>query len=289
MMTDTRVGVCGLGNMGIEVATRIAAAYPGPAFDISESARAEATERGLESVDSLDAFVDCDIVVLSLPRSDISLSIAGRLADVMRPGALVMETSTVAPGDVDVMKDLLAQSDIRLLDAAIVTGVPAMASGTSAMLVGCEEPAAEDPVAQLLDTMSESVTWTGTVGSAMAMKVIHNAVAHATMVTLAEARAMGQPYGISEDMLVDMLRGEGAGLLRPLLHRLGERVPAGNYEGGMSLAAARKDSVLALQMAADHGVPLYSIAASHTAYENAMSRFSGRDDYAVLAELWAKA
>lgn len=286
-MSETRVGVCGLGNMGMEVASRVAPVFAGPVFDISAPARGAARERGLDAVDSLESFADCDIAVLSLPRSDISLSIAGELAGVMQSGSLVVETSTVAPADIDAMHSVLAEHGIGLLDAAIVTGVPAMAAGTSALLVGCEEPAADEPIARILDAMSASVTWTGTVGSAMAMKVIHNAVAHATMVTLAEARAMGRPYGISEDMLVDMLRGEGAGLLRPLLHRLGERVPAQDYDGGMSLAAARKDSVLALQMAADHGVPLYSIAASHTAYENAMARFSGRDDYAVLAELWA--
>jgi 3-hydroxyisobutyrate dehydrogenase-like beta-hydroxyacid dehydrogenase len=207
-------------------------------------------------------------------------------ARVLRPGSIVLETSTVAPADIDAMASDLEAAGVRLLDAAIISGVPAMAAGTSSMLIGAAEDTVDEAVAGVLDRLSAKLTWTGAPGSAMAMKVIHNAVAHATMVTLAEARAMGQAYGITESALVDILRGEEAGLLRPLLHRLGERVPQRDYEGGMSLAAARKDSVLALEMAAEQRIPLYSLAASHTAYENALREFDGRDDYAVIAELW---
>lgn len=287
-MNNVKVGVCGLGNMGLQVASRIARVHTLKSFDISVEARNQASSNGLDVADNLSEMGDRSIVVLSLPHSKASLATVRELATLLAPGSVVIETSTVAPADIEQMSEILAQRDIGIIDAAIVTGVPAMAAGTTALLVGSEKLDSADPVMQVIAAIATDVTWTGKQGSAMALKVIHNAVAHATMVTLAEARGMGLAYGISEQALVDVLRGDTAGLLRPLLHRLGERVASGNYEGGMSLAAARKDSLLALGMAAEHQVPLYSIAASHTVYENAVNRYSGRDDYAVIAELWSK-
>jgi 3-hydroxyisobutyrate dehydrogenase-like beta-hydroxyacid dehydrogenase len=60
----------------------------------------------------------------------------------------------------------------------------------------------------------------------------------------------------------------------------------GNYQGGMSVANARKDSVLALATAQDLGVPLYAMQASHTPYEIAEAAGMGHLDYAALATLW---
>lgn len=287
-MEKFKVSVCGLGNMGLQVALRIANVQAPKCFDISPDARSTAKGAGLDVAESLADIADSDIVVLSLPHSQASLATVKELSGLLKPGAVVLETSTVAPTDIQEMATILESRQIRLIDAAIVTGVAAMSGGSTALLVGTSELPADEPLGKVITAISSNVTWTGTLGSAMALKVIHNAVAHATMVTLAEARGMGLSYGIKEEALVAVLRGDEAGLLRPLLHRLGERVPSKNYEGGMSLAAAHKDSLLALDMAAEHGVPLYSIAASHTVYENALNRYSGRDDYAVIAELWSK-
>ena len=54
----------------------------------------------------------------------------------------------------------------------------------------------------------------------------------------------------------------------------------------MPLDAARKDSVLALDMAQRDGIPLFAIQGAHTAYELACAQGKGREDYAVLATLW---
>ena len=55
----------------------------------------------------------------------------------------------------------------------------------------------------------------------------------------------------------------------------------------MPLDAARKDSVLALQLAQTLGVPLFAIQGSHSVYDIGVAAGYGRDDYAVVAKLWA--
>ena len=60
----------------------------------------------------------------------------------------------------------------------------------------------------------------------------------------------------------------------------------GDYGGGMSVANARKDSMLVLETAQDCGVPLFATLAAHTPYEIAAQQGMGDLDYAALAKLW---
>ena len=75
-------------------------------------------------------------------------------------------------------------------------------------------------------------------------------------------------------------------MLRPLLHRVRERMKYGDFDGGMSVTNARKDSCLALETAQQLGVPLFAISASHTPYEIAAANGLGEADYAALSRLW---
>ena len=59
-----------------------------------------------------------------------------------------------------------------------------------------------------------------------------------------------------------------------------------DFEGGMSVTNARKDSCLALATAQQMGVPLFAISASHTPYEIAEANGLGDADYAALSRLW---
>lgn len=54
----------------------------------------------------------------------------------------------------------------------------------------------------------------------------------------------------------------------------------------MPTEAARKDSVLALRMAQEGGVPLFAIQGAHSAYELAVRAGLARQDYAALGRLW---
>ncbi|MBM3223640.1 MAG: NAD(P)-dependent oxidoreductase, partial [Candidatus Tectomicrobia bacterium] len=147
------------------------------------------------------------------------------------------------------------------------------------------EPEAVAHAHPVLEGMAESIRHLGPVGTGMGAKVVINAVAHAVMVVLIEAGAMATKLDLPMQTLVDLLRRPD-GLGRPLTHRVQERIMQGNYEGGMSVSNARKDSTLALQTAQELGVPLYAIQASHTPYEIAEALGMGQLDYAALATLW---
>jgi 3-hydroxyisobutyrate dehydrogenase-like beta-hydroxyacid dehydrogenase len=159
-----------------------------------------------------------------------------------------------------------------------------MAAGKITFLVGGapDDVAAAEPV---LKAMAASIMHLGPVGAGMGAKIVVNAVMHAVMVVLIEAGAMAAKLGLPMQTLADILKRE-EGLMRPLTHRVQERIMEGNYAGGMSVSNARKDSVLAIATAQELGIPLYAILASHTPYEIAEANGMGNLDYASLATLW---
>ncbi len=280
------VGLCGLGNMGSAIASRLAAAGPVIGYDPDEKRAAAAAEsHGITLAEDLPEVAAAGTVVLSLPAPAVSRTAVDTLARQMRPGGLIVETSTVSPADVWSMDAGCRPRSIRLVDAAILSGVQQMREGKSALLVG----GSDEDVAharRVLDALTVRQVRFGPVGSGMAAKVINNAVAHAVMVVLVEAGAMAAATGVSGEAMIDLLADPDAGLSRPLTHRFAERIMHGDYAGGMPAEAARKDSALALKLAQDSGVPLFATQAAHTVYEIAGSSSLARQDYAAIARLW---
>ena len=280
------VAVCGLGNMGAAVASRLAQHYRVLGSDLNEQRRSEAADRhGVEPIADLTELAEAPLIVLSLPAPDISLSVVTALLPSLRPGTIVVETSTVNPLDMWRLRDTCAPAGVRVVDAAILSGVAQMQAGNATLLVG---GATEDleSAAPIFGVLGRRVLTFGDVGSGMAAKVINNAVAHAVMVVLVEAGAMAAATGLAADDLAGLLADRDAGLLRPLTHRFVERVMRSDYQGGMPTEAARKDSTLALGLAQTGGVPLFAIQGAHTAYEIAVGHGLGRLDYAAIAQLW---
>jgi len=281
------VALVGLGQMGLPIATRLATAFDVLAFDISPERRAlaEQHERVTATAD-LRQLANATTVVLSLPNPRISREVLSELVSHLTPGTVVIETSTVLPDDVRDCQRLLDSTRIRVIDAAVLSGVAQMEQGTATLLVGGEESDIQQVQAVLAAIGGAGVQHFGPLGSGMAAKVVNNGVAHAVMVVLVEAFAMAQAEGVELNDIAKMLNREDGGLQRPLNHRIMQRMADGNYEGGMPLEAARKDSTLALAMAQRSGTPLFATQAAQTVYDIASGRGMGRLDYSAITGMW---
>jgi 3-hydroxyisobutyrate dehydrogenase-like beta-hydroxyacid dehydrogenase len=287
MKTDGEaIGLFGLGNMGMAIASRLCQRFDVVAYDPDPARQALGRQLGARTATgSADVGAACRRAVLSLPRPAVSTQvIVDLLADWGR-GGLVVETSTITPADARSAHASCLRSAVHYVDAAILSGVGPVSEGTSTLLIGADDDAlaAAGPV---LDAICPTQKRLGPPGAGMAAKVINNAVAHAVYVVLAEAVAMAGATGVSMDDLVALLGDPDAGLLRPLTHRIGERLRDRNFSGGMATESAYKDSTLALELAQANGIPLFAVQAAHTAYEIAMARGMARQDYSVLATLW---
>ncbi len=279
------VAVHGLGNMGLPLARRIARAFPARVSDPDPARVAAAAEFGARPVGGPEDLARLSVVVLCLPKPEVSRAVLREIAPRLPEGCVVVETSTVNPDDIAESARLLAPFGLRIVDASILAGVSQMEAGTATLLIG-GDPAALADCQPVLDAIAEKQINFGALGSGAAAKVINNAVAHAVMVVVAEAGAMATAAEVDIENLIGLLSDPQMGLHRPLTHRYAERIVTGNYAGGMPLGAARKDSELALNLAQTHRVPLFAIQAAHSVYEMAVGAGYAANDYAVIARLF---
>src|SRR5262249_49569343 len=174
---DGPVALVGLGNMGAAVAGRLAARFKVLAFDLDPMRRSEAATRyGIDVVVDLAPLARASTLVLSLPAPAISATVVQTLLPDLRPGALIVETSTVNPADMWRLRDLCSSAGVRVVDGAILSGVAQMAAGRSTLLVGGK---AEDldAAAGLFAALAPRVLRFGDVGSGMAANAINHPLA----------------------------------------------------------------------------------------------------------------
>jgi 3-hydroxyisobutyrate dehydrogenase len=282
---QTTVGIVGLGNAGSAMAAALSGKMALVGYDIDSGRHQAVAHLALHWMASLaDLGSRARTVILSLPHPEISKRVVAELLQGEPAPDLIIETSTVTHSVAQELHVVCQARQVGFIDAAIASGVASMAAGKITFLVGGapEDVAKAEPV---LKAMAASIMHLGPVGAGMGAKIVVNAVMHAVMVVLIEAGAMATKLGLPMQTLVDILRRD-EGLVRPLTHRVQERIMQGHYAGGMSVSNARKDSVLALATAQELGVPLYAILASHTPYEIAEAVGMGNLDYAALATLW---
>tara|TARA_E500000178_G_scaffold293648_1_gene298504 strand:+ start:63 stop:980 length:918 start_codon:yes stop_codon:yes gene_type:complete len=289
-MTDqarngTVVGVIGLGNAGYAVASAFAKLSPVHGYDLNGDKRMSASQGGIIAHDQFDAFMAAiDVAILSLPHPDISLAVTGQLLDLQSRPKLIIDTSTVTPQTAIDCASLASPYGVGFVDAAIAGGVASMANGQMTFFMGGDD-ASKAMAKTVLKPVAAGIYDLGKTGAGMGIKVVNNAVMHALMVVLIEAFSMSKKLGVPNDTFISILNRK-EGMLRPLIHRVQERMNKGDFDGGMSVTNARKDSCLALETAQQLSVPLFAISASHVPYEIAEANGLGASDYAALSTLW---
>lgn len=279
------IAIIGLGNAGAALAHPLSQNFRLAGFDINPDRRSAVEHLELAWADSIEsAIADVDVVLLSLPRPEISLDAVETIAKARTKTRLVIETSTISPKTAGDLAMICARQNIGFVDAAIAGGVQSMAAGENTFLVGGSD---EDfaKARDVLEPLAKQIHHLGPVGTGSGAKVINNAVMHALMVVLIEAGAMASKIGLPMETMIEIL-ARPDGIMRPLEHRMRDRIGRADYAGGMSVTNARKDSMLALETAQDLGVPLFATLAAHTPYEIAEQLGYGELDYAALAKLW---
>lgn len=285
-----RLGLIGFGQVGQAMAGVLAQGFDLTVFDRDPARCADhplARSGAIKVARSAgDLAAGADIVLFCLPTPEASAAVAAEIAPAMRAGQVLLETSTVAPEHVEALHDTLSPRGVRVIDTAVIGGIHALTEGQAVMLIGETEEAAAR-IAPVLAALTAERFYFGGRGRGMKAKLIANAVSHAVYVVLAEATALTTAQDLPMPVMYRLLARE-SGMIRPLTHRIGERLLRNDFAGGMSTANARKDSRLMLETAHRLNIPLFAMAASHSVYEIAAREGMAAQDYAVIGKLWEK-
>ncbi|WP_122050236.1 NAD(P)-dependent oxidoreductase [Asaia bogorensis] len=148
-----------------------------------------------------------DILILCVPNDEAVFASAdgedGFLSGT-RPGAIVINCSTISPEATDKLQELAAAKDLRFVDAPMSGSTPEAEKGELVMLVGASEQdlAAAAPV---LDAIGKLTIHAGDVGAGTRLKLVINGIMGATLNVIAEAVGYGLDSGLNRDMLYEAL------------------------------------------------------------------------------------
>lgn len=282
-----RIGVVGLGNMGLGMAASLVrAGFAVSGFDISETRRSPAEAAGVAFVPVLtDLLQGADALVFSLPYArDVEAVVTaegGLLAHGDRK-VIVIDTSTSDPGTTRRLATRLAAAGHALLDAPVSGGPSGAAEGTLTMMIGGseEDVAAAKPV---LDALSSRAVHVGPSGAGNIAKLVNNLLVAAHLVTTGEAMRLSEAAGLSAaDALKVVNSATGRSAISEVMFP--RWILTGSFDSGFSAGLMRKDVRLALEMAQEAGVESPLSAHVGQIWESSRERIPDSADFTRMAD-----
>ena len=289
-MTELTAAVIGLGSMGYGIAqSLLRAGHMTLGIDVrpEQEARLRAeggADAGLADMASrLDAVV---VVVLNAAQTEEVLFGPRGVVPLLRPGAVVLSSATVAPDFAKAMAARCAEHGVHYLDAPISGGAVKAAQGRlSVMASGSSEAfAAARPV---LEATAETVFELGdTAGAGSAMKAVNQMLAGVHIAMMGEALAFGMTQGIAPETFLEVI-SKCAGTSWMLENRA-PHVVRGDYTPLSQIAIWPKDLGIVLDTAKAAGYAAPITAAALQQYMVAVGLGLAQEDDAAIAKVYAR-
>ena len=280
------IAVLGLGTMGSGMARRLVSGGFAVTVYNRTAARADALKAAGAKVAQTprEAAVGADVVIAMLADDGASRSAwlgeNGALAGA-RPGAVLMESSTLSVAWVTELAAAAEALGCHLLDAPVTGSKPQAANGELLFLVG-GDAAVLDSVRDVLAPMSRGVLHLGQTGSGAVMKLVNNFLCGVQAASLAEAMAMIERSGLNRAQALEVLSSGAPG--SPLLRTLSARMAAQDYKTNFAVDLMAKDLAYAIEEARRRGVTLETAAAGLSAFRRASAEGHGADDMSSVIE-----
>lgn len=241
--------------------------------------------RGARVADSPGRAAEGADVLMSMVADDgasraVWLGENGALAHA-RPGAILIESSTLSPDWIAELGAAAAARGCTLLDAPVTGSKPHAASGQLLFLVG--GPAgALDRARPILAAMSRDVLHVGPAGSGATLKLVNNFLCGVQAAALAEAIVFIERAGMNRDMALSVLANGAPG--SPLVKAVAPRMTEGTDDVNFALELMHKDLAYARAAGAMVGVSLTTAAAAQTRFASAMAAGAGHKDFSAVVE-----
>jgi 2-hydroxy-3-oxopropionate reductase len=285
------IAFLGLGVMGAAMAANIAKA----GFALTVHNRSRGKAEALEAAGArwaatpAEAVADAACVGLCLPDTpDVEAVLfgPGGLVEAVRPGAIVVDFSTIAAvPTAEFARRLHAERGAYLLDSPVSGGPGAAREGTLTCMVGGDAGAfaAARPV---LKAVGKTLTHLGPSGAGQVCKSANQLIIATTILAISEALALGRKAGLDPETMRQALLGGSARSFAMENHA--KRIVEGSLAPGFRAELMRKDLRLAASAVRDHGVFAPATATTAQLFEALVNSGRAGQDSAALGLLVAE-
>jgi 3-hydroxyisobutyrate dehydrogenase-like beta-hydroxyacid dehydrogenase len=255
-----KIGFIGVGNIGAPIAGQLlAAGHQLLVHDIRRAAADALLAAGAAWAESPGSLAgECEVVATCLPGPTEMGQVChgpGGIVGQLKPGALYIDHTTNAPALVRRVHALLAERDVAMLDAPVSGGMEGACTRDLLVMAG-GDPATFERARPLLDAIAKRVIHTGGIGTGSIAKIMHNCASFTLDMLMAECWTAGVKAGIEAATIVDVFKEAALGQMMSLKVRLPATYLRGDFAPRFSLALARKDLGLALDLARATETPM---------------------------------
>lgn len=286
---DQKIGFIGVGSMGYPMASRLQlAGYPLLVMDTN----AQLTEplARLSSVTvaatGYEMARECNFIITMLPTSAIVETVltgANGVLAALNSNTVIIDMSSGIPTQTLRLAKSTQEAGGALIDAPVSGGVARARTGELAIMAGGADDIIQR-VRPILSVMGKTISHTGDVGSAHAMKALNNLVSAGGFLIGVEALLIGQRFGLDPSVMIDILNAS-TGMNNSTQKKFKQFVLSRKFDSGFGLDLMIKDLTIATGLAAESATPAPFSALCREMWASAAGLLGPGQDHTALAKL----
>jgi 2-hydroxy-3-oxopropionate reductase len=286
----SKIGFIGLGIMGKPMSKNLLkAGYEVVVYTLSSEVIQELVQAGAEAGDSpKDVAERCEIIITMLPNSpdvrDVILGPNGVLEGV-RPGSIVIDMSSIAPGISREIGQCLVDKSVRFLDAPVSGGEPKAVEGTLSIMAGGNLADFEEcyPIFQ---AMGSTALLCGDVGAGNVTKLANQIIVAINIAAVSEALVLVSKAGVNPETVYKAIRGGLAG--STVLDAKAPLMIERRFDPGFRIELHIKDLNNVLETGHEIGSPLPLTASVMEMMQVLKAQGLGQADHGALVQYYEK-
>ena len=285
----TKLGFVGLGVMGSRIVKRLLDA--GHSVTGYNRTRAKADwliQAGMHWAETpRSVAADSDVVLSMVTNTDALRSITtgeGGILAGLSAGKVYVDMSTVSPAASREIAAQVAERGAQMLDAPVSGSVSTLEEGKLSIMVAGSLLAFEQ-VKPILQDIGPKVTYVGTNGLAVTMKIATNLSLAVQMLAFSEGVLLAEKSGIKRETAVEVLLNSV--IASPMVKYRGPFVLQMPDEAWFNVNMMQKDLTLALELGRQLDVPLPTTAATNEMLTAARGLALEEMDFAALFHVLA--
>ena len=281
-----RVGVVGLGDMGLAMARNIIGrGFQLTGFDLREERRRMLEENGGTPAGSVaEVGAGSDVVfVMVLNGRQVDDVVRGEdgLLTPLRPGSTIIVSATIEPDEIRGIAGTIAERGIELIDSPVSGGKSGAEGGTLTLMAAARGDVFESHL-DVLEAVGEKIFHVGEdVGKGQTVKAALQAFIGATFTAIFESLVLGSKAGVEGKVLYEVFTSSGVG--SPLLENCARLIMDRSFKDtGSHIGTMYKDLGISMNLARKSGVSMFTTAAANELFQSGISLFPDEDNWSIV-------
>ena len=278
-----KVGVIGLGNMGMGMAKNlIKSGFSVIGFDLDDKRLLKLKENGGSTATStVQVGEETDAVFVMVMNGEQVKAVVADLVTGLKDRGTIILTATIRPEEAREAYSIADIEGVAMLDSPVSGGMDGAHNGTLTLMTAAKKSVFDDCI-KILEAVSSNIFHVGEeIGEGQTVKASLQAFIGASFTAIFESLVLGSKAGIKGQTLYDVFSASGVG--SPLFKNCADLIMDRKFKNtGSHISTMYKDLGISLDMAKKNGVPLFTAGAAYELFQAGISMFPDEDNWSIV-------